>query len=75
MNLKRARRILKTVWGCGESISYNDAKEIEAFALPGESALDTVARLAEVSVAGVKPFDCDSIYAIVSRAEAYRKEE
>jgi hypothetical protein len=54
---RRAIGVLRSVWGSGNSLSAHDARFLEAHEQPGETALDTCARLAGADVRGLQPYD------------------
>lgn len=72
MTKSEAREILRHVWGYGESLTHAEAVKITAAELPGETALDTTARVAGVDVAGVESFDHAAIRQRIARAEIAR---
>ena len=61
MRVEEALDILRYVWGNETVLDSNTAKRIEAVALPEETALHTVARIAGVDVSNVKPFNSAAI--------------
>lgn len=66
--------LLYAVWGCPNILWSSGAEAIAMCALPGESALETCARMAGVDVSGVSPFDHMAIRARLFRATAgYRQ--
>lgn len=69
MTKEHARSLLRHIWGCPNCLGSGDAKAIERVSQPGETALDTVARIAEVDISGVQPFDHFAIRQRVAEAE------
>jgi hypothetical protein len=57
MTRDEARAMLAGRWGVGETLTPDDVRAIEACAEPHETALDTVARVAQVDVSGIRAFD------------------
>ena len=69
MTQLEAIRTLCNIWGSPSVIGHHDISRIEAVAQPGETLLSAVARVAEVNVAGVRPFDFMRIRALCFERE------
>jgi hypothetical protein len=69
MTKREAIQILRDVWGSGGNLSGHGVRRIEAVALPDETALQTVARIAEVDVSGIQPFNHLAILKLAALAE------
>jgi hypothetical protein len=52
----RAFQIINRVWGSAEVISLNEIKEVEAAAIGQEKVLETLCRVAGITLAHVWPF-------------------
>jgi hypothetical protein len=73
MTRKRAFEILLDFWGSGETLTASVVKEIEAIEKSGESALETVAKVAglwDSHIRHLKAYDNQALRSIVSRAWA-----
>lgn len=69
MSKREAIRLLVSVWGMGETISAAEAARLTSLEEPGETLLDTCARLAGADIRGINAFDHFAIRGAAARAE------
>lgn len=72
MSPTRALQIIYNVWGSNGVINALEAQEVDAAALPGERAIETLSRIAGIKLDDIMPFDPDA-WKVVRKRVACRE--